>query len=135
MWALVGMLALACGLRVAALLSLATTPYFDTPRLDEALYHAWASQLASGTYEATSVYPAAPLPAYVMAVVYKVFSPNLLYTRISQSVFWGRHVLCRLSYWMAVDQSPRRYRRRRLVDFYAITIDDIARGDPKTQIE
>ena len=82
MWALVGMLALACGLRVAALLSLATTPYFDTPWLDEAVYHAWASQLASGTYKATSVYPAAPLPAYVMAVVYKVFSPNPLYIRL-----------------------------------------------------
>ena len=81
-WALVGMLALACCLRVAALLSLATTLGFDTPRLDEAVYHAWASQLASGTYEATSVYPAAPLPAYVMAVLFKVFSPNLLYTRI-----------------------------------------------------
>jgi 4-amino-4-deoxy-L-arabinose transferase-like glycosyltransferase len=81
-WALVGMLALACGLRVAALLSLVTTPYFDTLRLDEAVYHKWASQLASGTYEATSVYPAAPLPAYVVAVVYKVFSPNPLYIRI-----------------------------------------------------
>ena len=62
MWALVGMLVLACSLRVAALLSLATTLYFDAPRLDEAAYYAWASQLASGTYQSTSAYQFARCP-------------------------------------------------------------------------
>jgi 4-amino-4-deoxy-L-arabinose transferase-like glycosyltransferase len=76
------MLALACILRIFGLLSLSTISYFNVPRLDEAVYHTWASQLANGTYKPTSVYQAAPLPAYVMALVYKVFSPKLLYIRI-----------------------------------------------------
>lgn len=87
MWALVGMLVLACSLRVAGLLSLATTPYFDTPTLDEAVYYAWASQLANGTYQSTSAYQAAPLPAYVMALVYWALSPDILYIRILNILF------------------------------------------------
>ena len=100
------MLALACGLRVAGLLSLSTTIYFDTPRLDEAVYHTWASQLASGTYPATSAYPAAPLPAYVMAMVYWVLSPDILYIRIL-NIFFGV-AICFIVYRIGWELADRR---------------------------
>jgi tetratricopeptide (TPR) repeat protein len=55
--------------------------------LDEAVYHRWASQIANGTYQSSSPYQFAPLPAYVMALVYKMWSPNLLYVRILNILF------------------------------------------------
>lgn len=84
---LVGILAVALAVRILALLSLAKTPYFDIPLMDEAVYHAWASQIANGTYKPSSPYPIAPLPAYVMALVYKILSPSLLYIRILNILF------------------------------------------------
>lgn len=68
-------------LRLLALASLRHTVYFDYPLLDERIYHTWATALADGTYRADAVYEFPPLPAYVMAAVYEVFSPDLVYIR------------------------------------------------------
>jgi 4-amino-4-deoxy-L-arabinose transferase-like glycosyltransferase len=76
----VGVLALS--LRLLALWSLSTTPYFHGPIIDEALYHQWALQLVGGTYTSTAVYLFAPLPAYVMAAIYKILSPDIFYIRL-----------------------------------------------------
>ena len=83
-WKLVvpGIFVLACVVRVLALLSLSKTVYFTNLMPDEFLYHAWASEIANGTYRPSSVYQFAPLPAYVMAAVYKLLSPDIFYIRI-----------------------------------------------------
>jgi 4-amino-4-deoxy-L-arabinose transferase-like glycosyltransferase len=74
-------LSLALLLRILALLSLKDSVYFDYPLWDERLYHSWAESIANGTYLSSSVYEMAPLPAYLMALVYKILSPDILYIR------------------------------------------------------
>lgn len=73
---------LALFIRVAALLNLSESIYFDYLLWDERIYHAWATKIANGIFHSSSVYEFAPLPAYIMALVYKIFSPNILYIRI-----------------------------------------------------
>ncbi len=80
-------LSLALLLRILALLSLKDSVYFDYLLWDERLYHLWAEGIAKGTCESSSVYEMAPLPAYLMALVYKVFSPDILYIRVLNIVF------------------------------------------------
>jgi len=80
-------LCLALLLRILALLSLKDSIYFDYLLWDEKLYHTWAESIANGTCESSSVYEMAPLPAYLMALVYKVLSPDILYIRILNVVF------------------------------------------------
>ena len=79
---LAAILLVAAGVRVAALLSLKGTVYFDALLTDERAYHEWARRIADGTFDSSSVYELAPLPAYLMALVYKVLSPDVLYVRI-----------------------------------------------------
>jgi len=69
-------------LRLMALLSLKKTIYFDSILLDEKVYHTYATKIANGTYQSSSVYEFAPLPAYIMAFIYKIFSPDIFYIRI-----------------------------------------------------
>jgi hypothetical protein len=68
-------------LRLLALASLRGTVYFNYPLLDERIYHTWATALANGTWQSSAVYEFPPLPAYLMAAVYKLFSPDLVYIR------------------------------------------------------
>ncbi|MFC1858808.1 glycosyltransferase family 39 protein [Thermodesulfobacteriota bacterium] len=79
---LTAILLLALILRVAALLSLKNSIYFDFLLWDEQVYHTWAKKIIDGTYHSTSVYQFAPLHAYVMAFIYKLFSPDILYIRV-----------------------------------------------------
>ena len=80
-------LILALALRIIALLGLQNTIYFDYLLYDERVYHIWASKIADGTYHSSSVYKFAPLFAYVMAFIYKILSPNVVYIRILNIVF------------------------------------------------
>lgn len=84
---LLGILLVAAALRAAMLWSWSHTPYFDVPLLDEAIYHNWAAQIATGSYHSSSAYVFAPLPACVIATLYKLLSPNLLYVRIMNLCF------------------------------------------------
>lgn len=68
--------------RVIALMSLRESVYFDFLLWDERVYHNWAVQIAKGVVQSQTAPDFAPLPAYLMAVVYKLFSPNILYIRI-----------------------------------------------------
>lgn len=78
---------LALIIRIAALLNLKESIYFDFLLSDENIYHVWATKIADGTYQSASVYEFAPLHAYIMALVYKIFSPNILYIRILNIIF------------------------------------------------
>jgi len=69
-------------LRIVALLYLKKSIYFDFLLWDERIYHTWAMKIANGTYQSSSVYEFAPLPAYLMALIYKIFSPDILYIRV-----------------------------------------------------
>lgn len=82
-----GILALALVARIIALWSLKQTPYYDYLLIDENIYHRWAKEIADGVYSAKAPYEFSPLPAYVMAFIYKIFSPNIFYIRILNMLF------------------------------------------------
>jgi 4-amino-4-deoxy-L-arabinose transferase-like glycosyltransferase len=79
-------LVLALILRFLALSGLKETVYFDSLLIDERVYHGWAKKIADGTFMSDSVYEFAPLPAYLMAFVYKLFTPDFLYVRVMNIV-------------------------------------------------
>lgn len=75
-------LAIGLTIRFLALLDLKKTPYFDYLLIDEKLYHTWAAKIANSTYASSIIYEASPLPAYVIAFLYKLFGPDPTYVRI-----------------------------------------------------
>ncbi|MGD8366002.1 MAG: glycosyltransferase family 39 protein [Desulfobacterales bacterium] len=81
------LLAVSAGLRLAALLSLKESVYFDARLFEEQLYHHWAKSLAEGTFSSGQIYQFAPLPAYFMALVYRLFSPDIVLIRYANILF------------------------------------------------
>ena len=75
-------LGLALSLRTMALLDLRRSIYYDFLLWDERVYHTLATQIATGTYAPSTVYEFAPFPAYVMAVIYALLSPDVFYFRV-----------------------------------------------------
>ncbi len=73
-----GILLLALALRVAGLLSLLHTDYGSVLLWDESIYHNWALEILDGHFTASGPHEFAPLPAYLMALVYWIFSPDAL---------------------------------------------------------
>jgi 4-amino-4-deoxy-L-arabinose transferase-like glycosyltransferase len=84
---LCGILFFALLLRVLALQNLEESVYWNFLIFDEKTYHTWATKIANGTTGSFYPYDFAPLPAYVMALVYKIFSPHTSYIRILNIVF------------------------------------------------
>ena len=80
-------LLLALGLRVAALMDLSRTIYVDFMLWDERVYHEIAVRIANGAYAGREVYQFAPLFAYLMAGIYRLFSPDIFYIRLLNILF------------------------------------------------
>jgi 4-amino-4-deoxy-L-arabinose transferase-like glycosyltransferase len=102
---LLTILSLALLLRILALLSLKGSLYFDFLMYDERVYHNWAAKLADGTFASSSVYEMAPLPAYFMALIYKLFSPDVIYIRIANIILGV--LTCWLVYLIVKELSNR----------------------------
>ena len=98
-------LILALILRVIALLDLSNSVYFDFLLLDERVYHTWAIKITKGTFQSPSFYGFAPFPAYLMALVYKLFSPDILYIRIMNIIFGV--LTCYLIYFIGKEFADR----------------------------
>lgn len=96
---------LALILRVAALLDLSNSVYFDFLLWDERVYHTWAVKIANETFKSSSVYEFAPLPAYLMALIYKIFSPDILYIRLLNTIFGV--LTCYLVYLIGKEMANR----------------------------
>ena len=73
-------------LRIFALLDLKNSIYFDFMLWDERVYHEWAKDIAAGTFQSRMVYEFAPVPAYFMALIYWMFSPDIVYIRYANIV-------------------------------------------------
>lgn len=84
---LAALLLFALGIRIAALLDLGHTVYLDFMLWDEAVYHDLALRIANGTDASAEVYEFAPLFAYLMAAVYRLFSPDIYYIRLLNILF------------------------------------------------
>ena len=92
--------------RVAAFLDLKSTVYFDFLLWDELVYHQWAEKIAAGTFDSDTVYAFAPLPAYLMAMVYRIFSPDIVFIRW-MNIGLGT-LTCLLIYFIGVELKDRR---------------------------
>ncbi len=86
-WLVLFPVILGFSLRLLALHSLWQTPYFDFLLWDERIYHDWAVKIADGTFSSEAVYEFSPLPAYLMALVYRLFSPEMVYVRYMNILF------------------------------------------------
>jgi hypothetical protein len=73
---LLAILCLALILRVMALMSLKGTIYFDFLLWDEQVYHQWAIRILKGTSVSLNLF------AGIIALIYKIFSQDILYIRI-----------------------------------------------------
>ncbi|MFH1784673.1 MAG: glycosyltransferase family 39 protein, partial [bacterium] len=70
------------------------------------VYHTWATKIANGTFESSSVYEMAPLPAYLMALIYRLFSPDVVYIRIANIIFGV--LTCYLVYLIGKEMANRK---------------------------
>ncbi len=72
----------AIALRIAALLNYQNSIYNGFLIWDESVYQNWALKILEGSSPTNFAHDFAPLPAYLMALLYKVISPNPLVFRI-----------------------------------------------------
>ena len=79
-------LLLAFSLRILALKALGESPYYTFLLPDERYYHNWALAILKGQPIA-EIFEYAPLPAYFMAMVYKIFSTDIFFIRLSNILF------------------------------------------------
>jgi len=75
-----GGLALAFILRIFALLALEESLYSKFLLWDEGYYHEWAQAILLNS-TGSSYHEYAPLPAYLMAFIYKLFGPEIVFIR------------------------------------------------------
>ncbi len=86
-------------------------PFFEIPAVDGQHYHAWASALATGDFEAEGVLILGPLYPYLMAGVYALAGPSLLVLKSMQALLGafscalvfdlGRQLQGRTAAWIA----------------------------------
>lgn len=74
---LAAILMLGLCVRAAGLADLSRSVYIDFLLWDERIYHDIAVRIASGAYRSNAVYEFAPLFAYLMAGIYRIFSPDI----------------------------------------------------------
>jgi len=82
---LAGVLALALLVRVLALVSITHSLYGDFLLYDERTYDVWARDLLQGN--SCFIYSLSPLPAYLVAAIYKLFGPHMLHVRLVNVAF------------------------------------------------
>lgn len=59
-------------------------PIFNTPIIDSLVHHQWALKIASGEGMGSQPYFRAPLYYYFLAIIYKLFGPNIGVARLLQ---------------------------------------------------
>jgi tetratricopeptide (TPR) repeat protein len=84
--ALVGIFALALGLRLAHLWQMRGSPLFAVLLGDAASYDAWAQRIAAGDWLGQEVFYQAPLYPYLLGVLYALAGRDLFLVRLIQAV-------------------------------------------------
>ncbi len=75
----------ALGLRLLALEALSDSIYYDSLLPDEQYYHTWAVNILNGK-DSVKAFEYAPLPAYLIALIYKCFSIDIHLIRIANII-------------------------------------------------
>ncbi|HXK22992.1 MAG TPA: glycosyltransferase family 39 protein [Myxococcota bacterium] len=86
LWMLGAIVAVAFGLRAWVLRDLALhDPFFDSPSVDELMYHQWAASIARGEGLGGQVFLNGPAYPCFLAAIYRIFGPSLLAAKAVQS--------------------------------------------------
>src|SRR5262249_48279895 len=91
---LAGIVALAIVLRVAHILALRSTPWFDHLVVDPQFYDEWASRLAAGDWLGERPFYMDPLYPYVLGVLYRIAGRDLLLARLLNVAFSAGACVC-----------------------------------------
>lgn len=86
-WFLPVVLAVAALLRVAHVMALSTTPFFDNLGLDCLVYDEWAQRIAAGDWMGSRIFYQDPLYPYFLGVLYAVFGRDLMLVYLLQVGF------------------------------------------------
>jgi tetratricopeptide (TPR) repeat protein len=86
-WFLPGVLLLAACLRLGHVWALRSTPWLENLQLDHRIYDQWAQRIAAGDWIGDEVFFLDPLYPYFLALLYKVFTRDLLLVRLVQVAF------------------------------------------------
>ena len=81
-WCLAAVLVLAAGLRIAYLIELRATPWWDQLIVDPEYYDAWARRLAAGDWLGERAFYMDPLYPYVLGMLYRVAGHDLWLARL-----------------------------------------------------
>jgi tetratricopeptide (TPR) repeat protein len=81
---LLGIFFLAFTLRLVYLLQVKGNPHFFSPTMDQLYHDIWAQNIAGGNWIGGKVFFRAPLYAYFLAIVYKIFGHNYIIPRLIQ---------------------------------------------------
>ena len=73
-------------------------PFFARPSVDEAMYHAWAQQVAAGDWRGDQVFLNGPLFAYLLGGLYALCGPSLFAARVAQAGIGT--LACVLTWWI-----------------------------------
>src|SRR5438105_275913 len=83
---LAGVGALALLLRCLYIWQIGHAPFVDLRIGDAAAYHAWAQDIASGSWLGHGVFYQAPLYPYALAVIYRIVGDGVTTIRLIQAV-------------------------------------------------
>ncbi|MFN2426486.1 MAG: tetratricopeptide repeat protein [Candidatus Binatia bacterium] len=86
-WVLPAVLVLAAVFRIAHVMALSTTPFFDHLGLDPLVYDEWGQRIAAGDWIGTRIFYQDPLYPYFLGVLYAVFGRNLMLVYLLQVGF------------------------------------------------
>jgi len=96
---LLGVFILAFVLRLIYLLQVKSNPHFFSPSMDPLYHDLWAQNIAGGNWIGGKVFFRAPLYAYFLAIVYKIFGHNYIISRLIQHLVGS--FSCILVYFLA----------------------------------
>lgn len=71
-------------IRLAYIIQIKSTIFYNNFMLDEAFYNQWALSIAGGDWLGDGVFNALPLYPYILAVIYKIFGCNLFIGRFAE---------------------------------------------------
>ena len=90
---LLGLFVFSLVLRLVYLLQIESNPFFYNPILDSLFHDLWAKSIASGDWLGEGVFFRAPFYPYFLALIYKIFGPDLFLARLIQHLIGSFSVI------------------------------------------
>jgi hypothetical protein len=86
-WVLPAVLVLAAAFRLAHVMALADTPFFENLGLDPLVYDEWGQRIAAGDWIGSRIFYQDPLYPYFLGVIYSIFGRQLMLVYLLQVGF------------------------------------------------